>query len=48
MFLADNGSAWFVSGAPDHCWSVENRARLEGIPGSAFEVVEMGQVVTGG
>jgi hypothetical protein len=48
MFLADNGSSWFVSGAPDPRWSDENLARLTDVPGSAFEVVEMGEVVVGG
>jgi len=46
MMLADNGSAWFVSGAPDPRWSDENLARLRDVPGSAFEVVEMGPIIT--
>jgi hypothetical protein len=46
MFLADNGSSWYVSGAPDSRWSDENLAALRRVPGSAFEVVQMGTVVT--
>jgi hypothetical protein len=46
MLLADNGSAWYVSGAPDPRWVDERLALLSRVPGSAFEVVEMGSVVT--
>jgi hypothetical protein len=46
MLLADNGSSWYVSGAPDPRWSDENLATLRRVPGSAFEVVQMGTIVT--
>jgi hypothetical protein len=46
MLLADNGSAWFISGAPDPRWSVDNLSAIKREPGSAFEVVRMGVVVT--
>lgn len=46
MFLADNGSAWYVSGAPDPRWSDENLSTLRRVPSSAFEVVKMGTLVT--
>ena len=46
MFLADNGSAWFVSGAPDPRWNDENLATLSRVPSSAFEVVRMGTAAT--
>jgi hypothetical protein len=46
MLLADNGSAWYVSGAPDPRWSDDRLATLARVPGSAFEVIEMGTVVT--
>ena len=46
MFLADNGSAWFVSGAPDPRWSDENLATLSRVPSGAFEVVRMGAITT--
>lgn len=39
MLLADNGSAWYVSGAPDPRWSDAELAALARVPSSAFEVV---------
>jgi hypothetical protein len=47
MFVADNGSNWYVTGAPDSRWNDENLATLREIKGRDFEVVEMGEVVTG-
>jgi len=44
MFLADNGSGWYVSGAPDPRWSDSNLGTLKRVPSSAFEVVRMGTV----
>jgi hypothetical protein len=46
MLLADNGSAWYVSGAPDPRWSDEELATLRNLRGSDFEVVKMGPVTT--
>jgi len=46
MILADNGSAWYISGAPDDRWDNDQLARLSGIKGSDLEVVQMGSVVT--
>lgn len=40
MLLADNGSGWFVSGAPDPRWNDEDLAALARVPSSAFEVVK--------
>jgi hypothetical protein len=39
MILADNGSPWYVSGAPDSRWSNDQLHTLGNVPGSAFEVV---------
>ena len=39
MLLADNGSGWYVSGAPDPRWSDDELATLSRVPSSAFEVV---------
>jgi hypothetical protein len=39
MILADNGSSWYVSGAPDPRWSNDQLHTLGRVPGSAFEVV---------
>ncbi len=40
MIVADNGSDWFISGAPDRRWSNEQLRTLRRVPGSAFEVVD--------
>jgi hypothetical protein len=40
MILADNGSSWYVSGAPDPRWSNDQLHTLHSVPGSAFEVVD--------
>jgi hypothetical protein len=40
MLLADNGSAWFISGAPDSRWNNDDLHLLGNIPGSAFEAVD--------
>jgi hypothetical protein len=39
MILADNGSNWFISGAPNPGWNDDDLAALKSVPGSAFEVV---------
>lgn len=40
MVVADNGSDWYVSGAPDPRWSNDDLHSLHRVPGSAFEVVD--------
>jgi hypothetical protein len=40
MLVADNGSDWYVTGAPDPRWSNEQLHTLHRVPGSAFEVVQ--------
>ena len=46
MILADNGSNWYVSGAPDPRWNDVELNTLKTLKGSDFEVVKMGTVVT--
>jgi hypothetical protein len=46
LILADNGSNWYVSGAPDPRWNDEELATLRRVKGSDFEVVKMGEIVT--
>lgn len=46
MLLADNGSAWYISGAPDSRWNDDELDTLKRVPGSAFEVVRMDGMVT--
>jgi hypothetical protein len=40
MFLADNGSSWYVSGAPDPRWSDDELHQLGQLHGSDFEAVD--------
>ena len=40
MIVADNGSSWYISGAPDPRWSNDQLHTLGEVPGSAFEVVD--------
>jgi hypothetical protein len=40
MIVADNGSSWFISGAPDSRWSNDDLHTLGQVPGSAFDVVD--------
>ncbi len=46
MFVADNGSSWFLSGAPDPRWSDDDLGMLKNIKGFNFEVVQMGRIIT--
>ena len=46
MILADNGSNWYFSGAPDMRWSDDELNQLKTLKGSDFEVVQMGTIVT--
>ena len=39
MILADNGSPWYVSGAPSRGWDNDALHQLERVHGDAFEVV---------
>jgi hypothetical protein len=40
MFLADNGSAWYLSGAPDARWDDDVLRELNQVKGSDFEAVD--------
>ncbi|MET8911486.1 hypothetical protein [Micromonospora sp. NPDC004551] len=41
LIVADHGSAWFVSGAPDPRWDNDALHALGGLRGSDFEVVDV-------
>ena len=47
MILADNGSNWFISGAPDSRWDGNDINTMKQIKGSDLEVVRMGPLTTG-
>lgn len=41
MFIADNGSSWYLSGAPDERWDNDDLHNLQtGVHGSDFEAVD--------
>src|SRR5437660_5372547 len=46
LILADNGSAIFISGAPDNSWNNTNLNLLKQLTASNFEVVQTGTIVT--
>lgn len=48
MIVADNGSNWYVSGAPDERWNNDKLvSEFAQVKGSDFEVVRMDGLVTG-
>jgi hypothetical protein len=47
MIVADNGSNWYISGAPDPGWNDDDIDQLKQVPGSAFEVVRPGPLHKG-
>jgi len=44
MFVADNGSDWFVSGETNTAWNDDDLDQLKSVPGSAFEVLQLGPI----
>ncbi len=48
MIVADNGSDWYVSGAPDSRWDDDRIGDVKDIPASAFEVVDTGEPIQTG
>ena len=44
MFVADNGSNWYLSGATDAGWNDDDLNQLKHVPGSVFEAVNTGAV----
>jgi hypothetical protein len=45
--VADNGSSWYVTGAPDPRWDDDDLHALGRVPGSAFEAVRSGPLTRG-
>ena len=47
MILADNGSPWYISGAPDSRWNDDEMHKLQQLTGSDFEVVNTSSLRNG-
>jgi hypothetical protein len=47
MIVADNGSPWYITGAPDRRWDDDDLHELHNVPGSAFEAVRSGPLTRG-
>jgi hypothetical protein len=47
LIVADNGSPWFITGAPNPHWNDENLEQIKRVPGSEFEAVESGPILRG-
>ena len=47
MILADNGSPWYVTGAPNAGWNDDDMHDLQSLHGSDFEVVDTSSLVNG-
>ena len=45
LIVADNGSSWYITGAPNPRWSNEDLDQLKRVPGSAFEAVHTGPIL---
>ena len=45
LIVADNGSSWFITGAPDPRWNEADLSALKRVTGNDLEVVKMGPLV---
>lgn len=45
MILADNGSAWYISGIPDPRWNDDDLNKLKALKGSDFEAVDVSSLM---
>jgi hypothetical protein len=45
LIVADNGSSWYITGAPDPRWNDDDLEQLKRVPGSAFEAVQTGPIL---
>jgi hypothetical protein len=48
LIVADNGSSWYITGAPDARWNDEDLDQIKRVPGSAFEAVRTGPIRNNG
>ena len=40
MILADNGSSWYLTGAPDSRWNMDTITKIKGVTGADLEAVD--------
>jgi hypothetical protein len=45
MIVADQGSSWFITGAADARWDDDDLNQLKTVPGTMFEVVQLGPIL---
>ena len=45
LIVADNGSSWYITGAPDPRWNDDDLEQIKRVPGSAFEAVQTGPIL---
>ena len=48
LIVADNGSSWYITGAPAPRWRDEDLEQIKRVPGSAFEAVRTGPILHAG
>lgn len=48
LIVADNGSPWFITGAPNAGWDDQDLEQIKRVPGSEFEAVDTGAILHGG
>jgi hypothetical protein len=48
LIVADNGSPWFITGAPDARWNDADLEQIKQVAGSEFEAVQTGPILHGG
>jgi hypothetical protein len=44
LIVADNGSSWYITGAPDPRWNVDDLEQIKRVPGAEFEAVRSGPI----
>jgi hypothetical protein len=44
LIVADNGSPWYITGAPDPRWNDADLEQIKRVPGAAFEAVDTGPI----
>jgi hypothetical protein len=45
LIVADNGSSWYITGAPDPRWNDTDLEQIKQVPGSALQAVQTGPIL---